>query len=134
MEPTPVRIGMMDSTRPGVVVTLSARHLTRFERLRRALGRMAIVSAIALLVSNFMLLVVPAPHLHLCSLPLAIIVGPLVGFLSWRERALLAAGEIECARCRKPVSVPANKPGWPARMNCLHCGIMVELDLAIPRS
>lgn len=134
MEPTPVRIGMMDSTRPGLVVTLLARHLTHFERLRRALGRMTIVAVIALFVANLMLLVVPAPHVHLCSLPLAIILGPLVGFLTWRERALLAAGEIECARCRKPVTVPANQPGWPARMNCLHCGIMVQLDLAIPRS
>ncbi len=134
MEPTSVRIGMMDSTRPGLVVTLSAHHLTRFERLRRALVRMTIVSVIALFVSNMMLLVVPAPHLHLCSLPLAIILGPLVGFLAWRQRALLAAGEIDCARCRKPVTVPANHPGWPARMNCLHCGIMVELDLAVPRA
>lgn len=134
MEPTFVRIGMMDSTRPGLVVTLPARHLSRFERLRRALVRMSLVSVIALFISNLMLLVVPAPHVHLCSLPLAIILGPLVGFLVWRQRALLAASEIECARCRKPVAVPANHPGWPARMNCLHCGIMVELDLAVPRA
>lgn len=130
MEPTAVRIGMMDSTRPGLVVTLPARHLGRWARLRRALSRLIIVSSIALLVSNFMLLIVPAPHLHLCSLPLAIIVGPLVAFLAWRQQVLLAATEIACARCGKPVSVPQDHPGWPARMNCLHCGIMVELTRA----
>lgn len=120
----------MDSTRPGLVVTLAARHLGRWERFRRAFGRMVIVSSIALLVSNFMLLVVPAPHLHLCSLPLAIVLGPLVAFLAWRQRVLLDATDIACARCRKPVTVPKDQPGWPVRMNCLHCGIMVELTHA----
>ena len=130
MEPTAVRIRMMDSTRPGLVATLAARHLSRWERFRRASGRMLLVSSIALFISNFMLLVVPAPHLHLCSLPLSLILGPLVAFLAWRQRVLLGAAEISCARCRKPVTVPANHPGWPARMNCLHCGIMVELTHA----
>ncbi len=130
MEPTSVRIGMMDSTRPGLVMTLPARHLTRWQRFRRAFSRMLMVSGIALFISNFMLLVVPAPHLHLCSLPLSFIIGPVVAFVSWRQRALLGATEVACARCRKPVSVPENQPGWPARMNCLHCGIMVELTLA----
>jgi hypothetical protein len=132
MEPTPVRIGMMDSTRPGLVVTLPARHLSGWERFRRAFGRMMIVSTIALVISNFMLLIVPAPHVHLCSLPLSIIIGPLVAYVVWRERVLLGATEIACARCRKPVAVPQDHPGWPARMNCLHCGIMVELTLATP--
>jgi hypothetical protein len=132
VEPTSVRIGMMDSTRPGEVVLLPARHLGPWERFRRAFGRMVVVSGIALFISNFMLLIVPAPHVHLCSLPLSIILGPLVAFLSWRQRVLLGASEIACVRCRKPVAVPANHPGWPARMNCLHCGIMVELTLAAP--
>ncbi len=66
MEPTSVRIGMMDSTRPGLVVLLPARHLGPWERFRRAFGRLIAVSGIALIISNFMLLIVPAPHVHLC--------------------------------------------------------------------
>ena len=132
MEPTPVRIGMMDSTRPGLVAMLSARHLTRWERARRALIRMMVVSGVALFIANFMLLMIPAPHLHFCSVPLAILLGPFVAFLAWRQRVLLGPAEVACARCHKPVAVPANHPGWPARINCLHCGIMVELTLAAP--
>jgi hypothetical protein len=120
----------MDSRRPGVVATLPARHLRFGERLKRALLRTFAVTGIGLLVSNFALLIMPVPHLHLCSIPLVLILGPLVGAVTFRDSALLGASDLPCPRCSVMVQVPAELPGWPARFNCIHCGIMVELNEA----
>jgi hypothetical protein len=127
VEPTSVIIRMMDSRRPGVVAMIPAQHLRASQRLKRALRQMFIVGGSALLVSNLMLLFVPAPHLHLCSLPLAIVIGPIVGIVTWRSRVLLAESQIECPRCCDSLTVPAGLAGWPARFNCVHCAIMVEI-------
>ena len=120
----------MDSRRLEVVATLPARHLGVRERLWRAFKRMAVVSFVGLLCANMMILVLPVPHLHLCSLPLAIILGPLVGYVTWRDSVLVGKSEIACPRCGEELVVPDQLPGWPARFNCEHCGIMVELKLA----
>jgi hypothetical protein len=130
MEPTLVRIGVMDSRRPQVVVSVAARHLRTWDRLRRALGRTAAVTGVGLLLGNVALVVVPVPHVHLCLFPISLILGPIVGVAAWRDRVLLAASALACPRCGGVADVPADLPGWPARFNCEHCGIMVELNLA----
>lgn len=121
----------MDSARPGEVVTLRVRHLGVGERVGLAAWRFAWVGLLALFISNFILLIVPAPHIHLCSLPIALALGPFVGYLTWRIKARLDAQPMFCPRCAKHIEVPANLGGWPARFNCLHCGRMVELSPAL---
>ncbi len=122
----------MDSERPGVVVTLLVRHLGVGERLWLATWRFLWVGFLALFISNFILLIVPLPHIHLCSLPVALALGPFVSYLTWRIRARFDAQPMHCPRCSKDIEVPANHGGWPARFNCVHCGRMVELSPALP--
>lgn len=129
--PTQVRVGVMDSARPGEVVTLQVRHLGAGERFRLAMWRFFWVGFLALFISNFILLVIPAPHIHLCSLPIALALGPFVAFLTWRIRARFDAQTMRCPRCPHDIEVPLNLGGWPARFNCVHCGRMVELSLAL---
>ncbi|MGV3623186.1 MAG: hypothetical protein ACO1OB_20370 [Archangium sp.] len=131
--PTQVRVGVMDSARPGEVVTLQVRHLSLGERMRIGSWRFLWVGFVALFISNFILLVIPAPHIHLCSLPIALALGPLVGYLSWRIKARFDAQSMRCPKCSKDIEVPAQLGGWPARFNCIHCGRMVELSLALER-
>ncbi|MEW5737669.1 MAG: hypothetical protein AB1938_02020 [Myxococcota bacterium] len=130
MEPTWVRIGVMDSRRPQAVATVPARPLGQFERIRRGLMRMLLVSGVLLLVGNVGLVMVPIPHVHLCLFPLAFILGPIVGVAAWRDRAVLGQGAIACPRCGAEVALPAELPGWPARVTCERCAIMVEINLA----
>ncbi|MEW6434242.1 MAG: hypothetical protein AB1730_22300 [Myxococcota bacterium] len=132
MEPTLVRIGVMDSRRPQEVVSLPVRHLRQLERVGRGLKRMLSITGIGLLVANVFLLVIPLPHIHLCLLPIALTAGPIIGVAAWRQRVLLAAGPIACPRCDAPVLLPAELPGWPARLNCESCAAMVELNPATP--
>jgi hypothetical protein len=130
MEPTHVVIGRMDSQRPGLVVTLLAEHLTLRRRFVRALGHGGAVMGIGLLISNFLLLLIPVPHLHVCSIPLSILLGPIVAAVTWRTRVLLATADVPCPKCTTPVTLPEKLGGWPARFNCPHCAIMIELNAA----
>ena len=131
MEPTHVRVGMMDaSKRPEMVVTVPARKLPLPERAWRAARRVLGVSGVLLLVGNVLLLMLPFPHLHLCLFPMAFVLGPLLGFFAWRDRVVLAASELPCPHCHEAVKVPEGLSGWPARFNCERCGIMVELNPA----
>ena len=128
--PTPVRIGVMDSRRPAEVVLLQAHHLRWSQRMRRGLWRFVWIGTVCLFVSNFMMLVVPLPHLHLCTLPLSLIAGPLAGWLAYRSRVVFVDASLPCPRCRREVPIPQKLEGWPARFNCPQCAIMVELGEA----
>lgn len=128
--PTAVRIGTMDLRRPERVATLPARQLGGAERVWRGSRRLLAVSGGLLLLGNFMLLLVPVPHVHLCLFPLALILGPVLGWFAWRDRAVLAAAPLPCPRCHETIVVPDRLAGWPARFNCERCGIMVELNPA----
>ncbi|MBL8911750.1 MAG: hypothetical protein JNM17_13745 [Archangium sp.] len=121
----------MDSLRPGLVVTLMAQHFTLRQRLGRALWRGFSVMFIGLLIANFLLLLIPTPHLHVCSIPISILLGPIVAIFVFRTRVQLAAAEIPCPRCAAKVMVPDKLGGWPARFNCQHCAIMIELQAAL---
>lgn len=123
MQPTPVRVGVMDSQRPGLVVTLPVEQLSSGARVMRGLLRMAIVSGIGLVV----LLI---PLVHACGALVAVFAGPIAGFFAWRQAALIGSGEVACPRCTQPVTMPAKLAGWPARLHCQQCGAMVELNPA----
>jgi hypothetical protein len=120
----------MDRRRPEIVVTLPAQHLTRRQRLWRAGGRLFGISGVLLVVGNILLFTFPVPHVHLCLFPLAMILGPVIGFVAWRDRVLLAEATLPCPRCHEDSKIPAGLSGWPARFNCERCGIMVELNQA----
>lgn len=117
----------MDSLRPGLVVTLMAEHFTFSRRVLRGLLRGFAIGGAAFVIENFLLLVIPVPHIHLCTLPLTLVLGPIISFLTFRNRVELAAAEIPCPRCAEKVNVPDRASGWPARFNCPHCAIMIEL-------
>ena len=130
MEPTHVRIGMMDSRRPQEVTVLPAHYLTVRERLTRAVKRFLLVSGGGLVLGNVGLFMFPFPHLHLCLFPFALIFGPLIAWFGWAGRVELGASELPCPRCHGTVEVPAGLVGWPARFNCVRCAIMIELTPA----
>lgn len=134
LQPTLVRIGVMDSRRPQVVASVPARHLGAAARLWRGLRRTLLVTGTGFLVGNVALVMVPIPHVHLCLLPLSFVFGPIFGAFAWRDRALLGAAAVDCPRCGQQATVPERLAGWPARFNCQHCHIMVELNPARPRS
>jgi hypothetical protein len=130
LQPTLVRIGVMDSRKPQAIITLPARHLRGFERLRRAAWRLLVVSGLGLVVGNVAVLIFPLPHVHFCLVPISLVIGPIAGVVAWRDSALLASTEVHCPRCGELATVPSGLAGWPARFSCLHCSAMVELNLA----
>lgn len=131
MEPTPVRVSLMESRRPGLVVTLPALHLGVLQRLGRTLKRLLVVTGCSLLALNVTILALPFPTVHLCTVPVALILGPLAAVFTWQARALLGGGAVPCPHCSASVAVPEQLPGWPARMNCQACGVRVELTPAL---
>lgn len=132
MRPTPVRLGIMDSRRPGLVAVLPATHLGLLRRLARATKRFVVASLASLVGLNVLLLFVPVPWVHLFTVPVALLLAPVLGVLTIRQRVLFGACEVACPRCARPVAIPQDFPGWPARINCLACGIRVELAEAPP--
>lgn len=124
MQPTPVRVGVMDSQRPGLVVTLPVDHLSSGARALRALLRLGIVSGVGVVV---MLI----PLVHLCGLTVALLGGPIAGVLTFRQSALIGAGSVSCPKCSEQVAMPPGLAGWPARVHCPKCGAMVELNPAV---
>ena len=128
--PTPVRVGIMERKRPELVSILPIRHLSLFERVLRAGKRSLIVMGVLVLLGNVAFILMPIPHVHLCSIPLAILLGPVVAIFTFRTRVLLASAQVQCPKCATPVTVPEKLGGWPARFNCPHCAIMIELSAA----
>ena len=125
MEPTPVRVGVMDSARPGLVVTLPVEQLSSRARAWRGAKR-------TLLVSGIGLLIIPVPLLHLCGVAVAFVAGPIAGVFAWKSTALFGAGEVPCPKCSQSVALTPKLAGWPARVHCQKCGAMVELQPALP--
>jgi hypothetical protein len=121
---------MMDTQRPQEVLSLPAHRLGLTERVWRATRKTFGVTGALLLAGNILLFMMPVPHVHLCLFPLAIVLGPLLGYFAWRDRVVLASSELPCPRCHHLVKVPEGLSGWPARFNCGECGIMVELNPA----
>jgi len=127
-QPTPVRVGIMERRRPEVVATLDVRHLNGLERAWRSTKRSFAVMGVMLLLGNLAVLFFPIPHVHLCLFPLAFVLGPIIAFMSWRDRVLLPKTDLPCPRCQANVTIPEGLGGWPARFNCDACAAMVELN------
>lgn len=121
MEATPVRVGVMDSSKPGTVVPLPLQKLSVPARLGRAALRGLAVSGIGVGVALM-------PLLHGCGLVTALLVGPIVAAFALRSSVLFGEGEVPCPRCSEPVKLPPKLAGWPARVHCGKCGAMVELN------
>jgi hypothetical protein len=123
-KPTPVRVGVMDSQKPGVVTELGVEVLSSSARAMRGFTRGGLVSALGLLL-------IPIPLIHFCVPVVVLIVGPIVGVFAWKKSALIAAGQtVQCAKCNEPITIAKNLAGWPARVHCGKCGAMVELNPA----
>lgn len=118
----------MERQGPAVVATVMVTHLRWFDRLWRGGKRGLIVTGVLLIVGNLALLMVPAPHVHICLFPLAFALGPIVAAFGLKDRVLVSAGELPCPKCQKPVEIPDGLGGWPVRFNCNSCAAMVELD------
>lgn len=91
MQPTQVHIGVMDSRKPGQVVSLPVRHLTMGQRVGRGLLRMVMVSLPGALFALF------PPHF--CGALVAVLGGPIAGLLAARAAAVdgLAGAVPVCA-------------------------------------
>lgn len=120
MQPTALRLGIMDSQREKVAVTLPVHELSVGARLGRGVLRFLGVS----LVGAVLALV---PLMHLCGAVVAVVVGPIVGVFSFLPKARVGAGEVACPKCAGAVSVRDGVMGWPARVQCLSCKSMLEL-------
>ena len=121
MQPTVVHAGVMDSQRPPLSFTLPVLHLTGLDRVRRGALRMLMISVPGALVT-----IIPP---HPCGLFIAFVVGPVMGFITWLEKAVFGAATITCPKCSEALPLPAKLTGWPARFSCTHCKAMVELRL-----
>lgn len=122
-QPLSVRVGVMDSQRPGLVVSLPVELLTQTARAWRGLKRFGLVSVIGVVV-------IPIPLLHLCGVLVALIAGPVAGVFAWRASAVLGTSQVPCAKCSASLEIPEGLSGWPARVHCVKCGAMVELTPA----
>ena len=123
MEPTPVRVGVMDSMRPGLVVTLNVEQLSPQVRAWRGLKRTLIVSGIGAVV-------VFIPLVHACGLVVLLVAGPIAGVFAFRQAAIIGGGSVPCPKCSALVTMVEGLAGWPARVHCQKCGAMVELNPA----
>lgn len=119
MQPTQVHIGVMDSQKPGQVVSLPVRHLTMGQRVGRGLLRLVLVS----LPGALFALLPP----HFCGALVAVLGGPIAGLLAARAAAVFGGGDIACPKCAQQIPLPASLTGWPARFPCAQCRAMVEL-------
>lgn len=115
MEPQAILLSVMDSARPPQAGTVRVERLSLGRRSWRALGRLAMVSGVGLVLA-------PLPLLHGCGLVLLLIAGPALGVLTFRKTVLLDGGTVSCPRCAATVPVEAKTPGWPVRMHCGQCG------------
>lgn len=120
----------MEWHRPQRVATLEVTHLRWVERLWRGARRGLLVSGGLLVVGNIALILMPAPHLHLCLFPLAFVLGPVVAAFGIKDRVLIEPTTLPCPRCQQPVVIADKLGGWPARVNCEACAAMVELNEA----
>lgn len=120
MQPTPVHVAVMDSSKPGVVATLPVEVLSPGARAWRGLKRTALVSGVGLLI-------LPVPLVHLCGAAIALVAGPIAGVFAWRATAVLGSSEVQCPKCAGTLAVPEGLAGWPARLHCKACGSMAEL-------
>lgn len=77
MQPTQVHIGVMDSRKPGQVVSLPVRHLTMGQRVGRGLLRTVMVSLPGALFP---------PHFY--GALVAVLGGPIAGLLAARAAAV----------------------------------------------
>lgn len=123
MEATPVRVGVMDSSKPGLVVSLPVHRLAPWERFSRAALKGLLVSGVGIGVALL-------PLLHACGLVTAVLIGPVVAALTLRATVVFGAGDVACPRCKEAVTLPPKLSGWPARVHCGKCGAMVELTPA----
>jgi hypothetical protein len=123
MQPTPLRIGIMDSQREKLSATLPVLQLSVGARVGRGLLRFLVVSGIGALL-------VPVPLLHLCGAVVAVVVGPIVGLFAFLPKAKVGGGQITCPKCSTAVTVRDGVMGWPARVQCLACKSMLELTPA----
>lgn len=120
MQPTPVHVAVMDSRKPGALVTLPVERLSPGARAWRGARRMLLVSGIGLVI-------LPVPLMHACGAIIALVAGPIAGFFAWRSTAVLGRGEVPCPKCAVTLAVPEGLAGWPARLHCQACGAMAEL-------
>lgn len=123
MQATPVRVGVMDSSKPGVVVSLPVHRLSPLERFSRAALRGLLISGIGVGVALM-------PLLHACGLVMALVAGPIAAAFALRAQVTFGGGAVPCPRCSEPVELTARLSGWPARVHCGKCGAMVELNPA----
>ena len=121
MQPTLVNAGVMDSQKPPLSFTVPVKHLNGVDRARRGLLRMLMIS-----VPGALITIIPP---HPCGLFIAFVVGPVMGFITWLDRAVFGEASITCPKCGEALPLPAKLTGWPARFSCTHCKAMVELRL-----
>lgn len=120
MQPTPVHVAVMDSSKPGAVVTLPVEVLSPAARAWRGAKRTALVSGIGLVI-------LPVPLMHACGAIVALVAGPIAGIFAWRSTAVLGVSEVPCPKCAVTLPLPEGLAGWPARVHCKACGSMAEL-------
>lgn len=121
MKPTPVRVGVMDSQRPGLVMDLPVEELSSSARAWRAAKRALLVAAIGAAIA-------PIPLIHPCGFAILLVAAPIVGAFAFKETALIGgSGTVPCPKCDVPVALSKKLAGWPARVHCGKCGAMVEL-------
>lgn len=122
MQPTELLVGVMDSQREKLRVTLPVHQLNFGQRVLRGGSRFLLVSGLGAVFAL-------VPLMHVCGAIAAVAVGPVVGIFGFLAKARLGAGQITCVKCSAPVEVADGVMGWPARVQCLSCKSMLELRL-----
>lgn len=120
MEPTELRVAVMDSARPGLVATLPVQRLSQGARAGRGALRLLLVGGVGVAL-------IFVPLVHLCGAAIAFIGAPIAAFFAWKASALIGEGTFPCPKCEQSLKTPPRLSGWPARVHCDKCGAMVEL-------
>jgi hypothetical protein len=121
MQPTLVHAGVMDSQKPPLEFTLPVKHLNGFDRFRRGLLRMLMIS-----IPGALITIIPP---HPCGMFIALIVGPVMGIITALDKAVFGEATITCPKCSEPLPLPAKLTGWPARFSCPKCKAMIEIRM-----
>lgn len=90
------------------------------ERWIRTLKVMAIFCAITLLVAFI-------PILHFILVPLFLVLGILVTWMTWFEKSQVLDGEVTCPSCNTSFHLNKGAEKWPKNLRCTSCFMTLRI-------
>ena len=116
-----ITITFEDSGREPVESSIQIAELGLSGRVKRGLFALGLFWAVA-----FIGVFIPLIG-HFVMLPGGLIAGPIAFLVRLRKKVVLAAKEMPCPKCGKPLPIEEGTAGWPAKLMCNECSARLKL-------